>query len=68
MTIYAQAIIVSTVLGWPLDPVIIATGLLVIVYTVTGGSEAVALTHLWQMAVIAACMLTAVIFLIALLP
>ena len=68
VTIYAPAIIISTVLGWPLDPVIVVTGLLVIVYTVTGGSEAVALTHRWQMAVIAAGMLTAVILLIARLP
>ena len=68
VTIYAPAIIVSTVLGWRLDFVIIATGLLVIVYTVTGGSEAVALTHKWQMAVIAAGMLTALILLIARLP
>jgi Na+/proline symporter len=45
VTIYAPAIIISTVLGWPLDLVIVVTGLLVIVYTVTGGSEAVALTH-----------------------
>jgi len=68
VTIYAPAIIVSTVLGWPLDPVIVATGLLVIVYTVTGGSEAVALTHRWQMAVIAAGMVTALILLILRLP
>ena len=68
VTIYAPALIVSTVLGWPLDPVIVATGLLVIVYTVTGGSEAVALTHRWQMAVIAAGMVTALILLILRLP
>ncbi len=68
VTIYAPAIIVSTVLGWPLDPVIVATGLLVIVYTVTGGSEAVALTHRWQMAVIAAGMVTALILLVLRLP
>jgi solute:Na+ symporter, SSS family len=68
VTIYAPAIIVSTVLGWPLDPIIVATGLLVIVYTVTGGSEAVALTHRWQMAVIAAGMVTALIVLILRLP
>jgi Na+/proline symporter len=68
VTIYAPAIIVSTVLGWPLDFVIVATGLLVIVYTVTGGSEAVALTHRWQMAVIAGGMVTALILLIWRLP
>ena len=68
VTIYAPAIIVSTVLGWPLDPVIVATGLLVIIYTVTGGSEAVALTHRWQMAVIAGGMVTALVLLILRLP
>src|SRR5262249_41030592 len=68
VTIYAPAIIVSTVLGWRLDFVIVATGLLVIIYTVTGGSEAVALTHRWQMAVIAGGMVTALILLILRLP
>src|SRR5690348_13205959 len=68
VTIYAPAIIVSTVLGWRLDVVIVATGVLVIVYTVTGGSEAVALTHRWQMAVIAGGMVTALVLLIARLP
>ena len=68
VTIYAPAIIISTVLGWRLDVVIVGTGLLVIVYTVTGGSEAVALTHRWQMAVIAAGMVAALIVLIVRLP
>ncbi|HEV8473698.1 MAG TPA: sodium:solute symporter, partial [Methylomirabilota bacterium] len=68
VTIYAPAIIISTVLGWPLDLVIVSTGLLVIVYTVTGGSEAVALTHKWQMAVISAGMVTAMVVLLLRLP
>jgi len=68
VTIYAPAIIISTVLGWPLDLVIVCTGLLVIVYTVTGGSEAVALTHKWQMAVISAGMVTAMVVLLLRLP
>jgi solute:Na+ symporter, SSS family len=68
VTIYAPAIIISTVLGWPLDLVIVFTGLLVIVYTVTGGSVAVALTHKWQMAVIAAGMVTAMVVLLLRLP
>ena len=37
VTIYAPAIILSTMLGWRLDVIIVGTGLLVIVYTVTGG-------------------------------
>jgi Na+/proline symporter len=68
VTIYAPAIIISTVLGWPLDLVIVFTGLLVIVYTVTGGSEAVALTHKWQMAVISVGMVTARVVLLLRLP
>jgi SSS family solute:Na+ symporter len=68
VTIYAPAIIISTVLGWPLNLVIVFSGLLVIVYTVTGGSEAVALTHKWQMAVISAGMVTALIVLVLRLP
>ncbi len=68
VTIYAPAIIISTVLGWPLDLVIVFTGLIVIVYTVTGGSEAVALTHKWQMAVISAGMVTAMVVLLLRLP
>lgn len=59
ITIYAPAIILSTVLGWRLDMTIILTGLLVIIYTVAGGSQAVSLTQKWQMAVIFAGMLAA---------
>src|SRR5262249_40977570 len=68
VTIYAPAIILSTVLGWRLDLVIVFTGLLVIVYTVTGGSEAVALTHKWQMTMISAGMVTALVLLLLPLP
>jgi Na+/proline symporter len=68
VTIYAPAIILSTVLGWRVDLVIVFTGLLVIAYTVTGGSEAVSLTHKWQMAVIFGGMVTALVVLLAKLP
>ncbi|HEV8440541.1 MAG TPA: sodium:solute symporter [Methylomirabilota bacterium] len=68
VTIYAPAIILSTVLGWRLDLIIVFTGLLVVVYTVTGGSEAVSLTQKWQMAVIFGGMVTALVVLLAKLP
>ncbi|HEY5233455.1 MAG TPA: sodium:solute symporter [Verrucomicrobiae bacterium] len=68
ITIYAPAIILSTVLGWRLDLTIIFTGLLVIVYTVTGGSVAVNLTQKWQMAVIFGGMITAFAVLLTKLP
>ena len=68
ITIYAPAIILSTVLGWRLDLTIILSGLLVIIYTVTGGSEAVSLTQKYQMAVIFGGMVTAFVILLAKLP
>src|SRR5882757_11085708 len=48
ITIYAPAIVISTVFGWSLNPTIICSGLLVTLYTVVGGSEAVNLTQKYQ--------------------
>lgn len=52
ITIYAPAIIVSSILVWPLTPTIVVTGFLVILYTVTGGTRTVSLTQKYQMLVI----------------
>lgn len=52
ITIYAPAIILSSILGWNLNLMNILVGLTVILYTVSGGTRAVALTQKWQMAVI----------------
>jgi SSS family transporter len=52
LTIYAPAIIVSNLVGWDLDTTIILTGLVVITYTVAGGSRGVSLTQKHQLAVI----------------
>jgi Na+/proline symporter len=68
VTIYAPAIILSTMLGWRLDLIIIFIGFLVIVYTVTGGSEAVSLTQKWQFGVIFVGMVAAFIVLLIELP
>ena len=68
ITIYAPAIILSTVLGWRLDLTIILSGLLVIFYTVTGGSQAVTLTQKYQMAVIFGGMIVAFVILLVKLP
>ncbi|MGH8017904.1 MAG: sodium:solute symporter [Opitutaceae bacterium] len=68
ITIYAPAIIVSTVLGWNLDLTILLSGALVILYTVTGGSEAVSLTQKHQMTVILVGMATAFGILLAKMP
>lgn len=52
ITIYAPAIILSTILGWNLNFTNVLIGVLVIIYTVSGGTRAVSLTQKWQMAVI----------------
>jgi Na+/proline symporter len=52
ITIYAPAIVLSSVLGWDLSTTIVIVGVLVIAYTVSGGTRAVSLTQKWQMAVI----------------
>jgi Na+/proline symporter len=68
ITIYAPAIILSTVLGWRQDVTIVATGVFVVVYTVAGGNEAVGVTQQWQMAVIFAGMVAAFAVVLARLP
>ena len=52
ITIYAPAIILSVVLGWPLKPLILLIGLIVIFYTVIGGTAAVNVTQKLQMFII----------------
>jgi len=68
ITIYAPAIVLSTVMGWRLDLTIVSTGLLVVFYTVTGGSDAVNLTQKYQIGVIFVGMVTAFFVLLARLP
>ena len=52
ITIYAPSIILTSVLGWDMNTTVIGVGLAVVIYTVTGGSHAVSLTHKYQMTVI----------------
>lgn len=52
ITIFAPAIILSTLLGWDLNLTILFVGTLVVIYTVSGGTKAVSITQKWQMAVI----------------
>lgn len=59
ITIYAPAIIISSILKWNLTATILITGILVIIYTVSGGTKAVSLTQKWQMGVIMGGMLIA---------
>ena len=68
ITIYAPAIVLSTVFGWRLDLTIICSGLVVIAYTVSGGSDAVNLTQKYQIGVIFAGMVAAFVVLLHKLP
>ncbi|MBL4569514.1 MAG: sodium:solute symporter [Flavobacteriaceae bacterium] len=52
ITIFAPAIILSAVLGWPLIQLNIIIGVLVIIYTVSGGTKAVNVTQKQQMGII----------------
>ena len=68
ITIYAPAIILSTLLGWNLTITNVFIGLLVIVYTVSGGTKAVTQTQKQQMAVMMGGMILAGIMVISMLP
>lgn len=54
VSLYAPAIVLTAVLGWPTRGTAALMGLLVIAYTVTGGAQAVSQTQRQQMAVILA--------------
>jgi solute:Na+ symporter, SSS family len=68
LTIYAPAIILSTILGWNLNLLIVIIGFLVILYTVSGGTKAVNVTQKQQMFVIFSGMLIAFFIILQLLP
>ncbi len=52
ITIYAPAIVLCMLFGWNLSTTCVVIGLIVIAYTVSGGTRAVSVTHRWQMGVI----------------
>ncbi len=68
ITIYAPAIILSAVLGWNLTMLNIVIGIIVIAYTVSGGTKAVSVTQKQQMGVIFIGMFIAFFLIIEYLP
>lgn len=68
ITIYAPSIILSTLLNWNLTLTNIFIGVLVILYTVSGGTKAVTQTQKQQMAVMMGGMILAGILVINMLP
>src|SRR5690554_3961363 len=68
ITIFAPSIILSAVLGWNLIYLNIIIGVLVIIYTVSGGTKAVSVTQKQQMAVIFLGMTIAFLLILNYLP
>jgi len=68
LTIYAPAIILSSLLGWSLNLMNIMIGALVVIYTVSGGTRAVNITHKQQTFVIMTGMLATFFIIISYLP
>ncbi len=68
ITIFAPSIILSAILGWDLRTLNIIIGILVIVYTVSGGTKAVSVTQKQQMFVIMFGMFVTFFFILGYLP
>ncbi|MGB4959928.1 MAG: sodium:solute symporter, partial [Saprospiraceae bacterium] len=68
ITIYAPAIILSTILGWNLNLLNFIIGTLVVIYTVSGGTKAVNVTQKQQMFIIMVGMFMAFFVILDSLP
>ncbi|MBT1696783.1 sodium:solute symporter [Fulvivirgaceae bacterium PWU4] len=68
ITLFAPALVLSTILRWPISLTTVMIGTLVIIYVVSGGTKAVSLTQRQQMAVIMSGMILAGILALNLLP
>lgn len=68
LTIFAPSIILSSILGWDLNVTNIIIGTLVIIYTVSGGTNAVSQTQKQQMIVILTGMFVAFLIVVNKLP
>ncbi|MGE3457330.1 MAG: sodium:solute symporter, partial [Kofleriaceae bacterium] len=68
ITIYAPSIILSQILGWPLQAMILIMGVVVVVYTVVGGTQAVGITQKHQMIVMLTGLVVAAVIVVSKLP
>jgi Na+/proline symporter len=68
LTIYAPALILSTILGWDISWTNFSIGMVVLIYTFLGGTTAVSETQKQQLTVVFLGMITAGIILVQLLP
>lgn len=68
ITIYAPAIILSSIMGWPLIWTNIFMAVVVVYYTMSGGTKAVSVTQKQQMIIILTGMVLAALILVNKLP
>jgi SSS family transporter len=68
LTIYAPAIVLSVILGWPERVTTMIMGMTVVTYTVLGGIKAVTWSDVQQMCVIFLGLIAALVTVIVLLP
>jgi solute:Na+ symporter, SSS family len=68
ITIFAPALVLSTILGWPISITTMLIGVMVIIYSVSGGSRAVSLTQRMQLSVVMGGMFLAGILAFTMLP
>lgn len=68
LSIYAPAIVLSSVMGWPLHLTNLLIGVLVILYTVSGGTRVVSQTQTYQMVVMLGGMALGFYFVLHALP
>jgi Na+/proline symporter len=68
LSIYAPALILSSILGWDILYTNILSGCAVLLYTIIGGARALSYTHLLQMGVVTLGMLAAGVMVVRLLP
>ena len=68
ITIYAPAIVLSVILGWPERTTTMFMGLTVVLYTVAGGIKAVTWSDVQQMCIIVVGLVAALVTVVVLLP
>src|SRR5579884_1785226 len=68
LALYAPAVVLSVILGWPDRTTTLTMGVLVMLYTVWGGIKAVQWTDVQQMGLIFAALILSLIMAVVLLP
>jgi Na+/proline symporter len=68
LTIYAPAIVLLVILGWPERATTLLMGITVVIYTVAGGIKAVTWSDVQQMCIIFVGLVAALVTIIVLLP